>query len=232
MKRSYDDVAVDNERIVNLELDQNIDDFSPNKRVLSNTEEVLNTEDSVSDSITHNNSLDNNSLDNNSLDNNSLDIDEPLNIDNPEDVPELDWMRRDIIRSSFALIRRSNIFNWDTYDDFSWMGLRDTCVIHNNEDVAVECELYVSLRKTPETTYCSINYILNDDNGKQTMELEWPTLFDDPPTLTIRFNWVESCLFLFSRNRCEEILFDVHDTPSYHWCYFPDVRMHLYRISP
>ena len=161
-----------------------------------------------------------------------IDYDQLLEIDNIEDVIDLGPTRQDVIRCTLALICRTNIYDWNIEEDYSWMSLRDLCVVHNDNDQLVECQLYLKLARTVETTFCEIAFLLDGAEEKQHLRLRWSTYHNDEPILTIGFTWQERFLFFFNRDQADQISIRVQDSPSYHWCYFPDARFHLYRISP
>jgi hypothetical protein len=112
------------------------------------------------------------------------------------------------------------------------MHLREMCVVHDSEDLLRECQIYVKMTVTRQDTYVQIRYLVEGDDNTKYIHLEWPTNVNDPPFLTIGTDRVHRFCWVFQREETEYITLEVQDTPENHWCYFPDVRYHLYRISP
>lgn len=164
------------------------------------------------------------------LDNPSLDVDEPLQIVHPNDI-ELTQAQRDVIRSTLSMLRNTNIYDWTMDEDYDWMYLYDKRVVQCSDDQFRECDIFVKLARTPNYTFCNIRYVLDDDMSEY-IRLEWPTPCDDPPFLTIILLWQERYCFFFQREQTNQYELEVEDGPDYHWCYFPDIRLHLNRISP
>jgi hypothetical protein len=151
--------------------------------------------------------------------------------DSPHDIYEISRTRKDVVRCALSLIERSSIYDWVHDYIYPWMGLRGNCVVHDDNEVLVDCTLFVQITLEEERTYCSINYNFCDDVNSETqnISLNWPTRFEDQPILRMSFSTSESCLIFFNRYKQHDFVFKVDQTSEYEWCYFPDARWKIWK---
>lgn len=150
-------------------------------------------------------------------------------IDNTHEVFSL--TEREIVRNVLSHLYKSNMYDWsDPEIDPHMMGVCDFA-IRNDSYKQVSCGVSFNVYFSGERTYCIISYVF-DDSEPEIMRLSWDTATDGTNRLIIVKCENERHWLLFNRKVAKTYFFDVKDIPSDHWCYFPDVRIHLNRIYP
>ena len=143
-------------------------------------------------------------------------------------------IERQVIRKSFACMFRSNMSDWDVDNSDigdEQMTLRDLCVFYDadtNRDI--KCEIIVHILYTQEDTHCDIEYQIGED--WETLSLHWQTDINGSYLLTISKNVTENCLYFFSYDKFSVYRIYATDHRDLSWCYFNDVRRHLFNICP
>ena len=145
-------------------------------------------------------------------------------------------IERQIIRLSLATIRRSNMYDWDldySGDEFDCMTLCCDGMITDDEDLVIPCGISLTIYYSPETTYCTISYLIKK-NGHESLDIlnmNWETPSSGSHTLSLTKDVTSTSCFLFSTTTTLNCDLTPEDCREDSWCYFIDARYHLNRIS-
>lgn len=141
-------------------------------------------------------------------------------------------IEKQVIRSTLALIRRSNMYDWDVDNstiETSYMTLKENVIITDSELHDISCEIIVRVTYEYENTFCNILYFI--DSRSHTLDMCWKSSpYDDNYLLTVEKETTTTSYFFFSQTVSKVYEVYVKDNSYFSWCYFPDVRYHLNRI--
>ena len=142
-----------------------------------------------------------------------------------------DRIEKQIIQRTLALIRRSNMSDWDPLNatdcDCDYMPLAGKAVVYDHLlDVDQMIDLAVQVNYEDSYTYCEIIYNLG---GEKRLDLLWET--DTLGSDFLSVVKLEDEGFLWRRRKVEkEFRILAKDESELNWCFFQDARVHLKRI--